>query len=259
MKTLWGLALTCLLLGSPAVAEPEPGQEEVDAIVTDRPDQSTSPYTVGSGRFQIESGPFYFQNKDGTDGGGINTLLRVGTGPNTELRLDGNFPQMGPSNFGGGSTGLGDLGLAFKANLAKEDWGGFGILTRVQFPSGTNGQNGNAVVPQVGLLTDFVLSDELALDITLAGQVPKDSAGGGRYFQGFFATSLGYAITDELGIFGEVFGQGPQDIGGPTELAVDGGFTYLLDEDTQIDIAAQKGLSGSGLDWGITIGVSARY
>lgn len=261
MRALWRVVLTALLVISPCLADPETEapQIEQDAIVTDRPDQSTSPYTVGSGRVQIESGPYYLQNKDGTDQGGFNQLLRVGTGPNTEVRLDGDFPQFGPSNFGGGTTGLSDIGISFKANLAKEDWGGIGILTRLQFPSGTNGLAGNAVVPQVGLLTDFVLAENWALDVTLAGSVPKDTTGLGRYFQGFFATSLGYAISDEVGIFGEVFGTGPQDQGGPFELGVDGGFTWLLEDDLQLDLAAQKGLSGSGLDWGVTIGVSARY
>ena len=261
MKALWGLALACVLLSSPAMADPdaEPTEEVSDPIATDRPDQSTSPYTVGSGRVQIESGPYYLQNKDGTDQGGFNQLLRVGTGPNTEVRLDGDFPQFGPSNFGGGTTGLSDIGLSFKANVAKGDWGGIGLVPRLQFPSGTNGLAGNAVVPSLTVATDFILSDQWALDISVAGSVPKDSTGLGRYFQGFFATSVGYSITDQLGMFGEVYGGGPQDVGGPFEMGVDGGFTYLLDDDLQLDIAAQKGISATGLDWGITIGASARY
>lgn len=253
MKALWGVALACVLLGSPARAD------EPDVIIPDRPDQSTSPYTVGSGRVQLESGPYYLRNKDGTDQGGLNQLLRVGTGPNTEIRLDGDFPQFGPGNLGGGTTGASDVGLGFKANLTREDWGGLGLMARLQFPSGTNGLAGNAVVPQVGLLTDFVLDDDWTLDVTLGGNLPKDSTGQGRYLQGFFASSFGYSVSDNVGLFAELFGQGPDEAGGPFELGVDSGVTWLVNDDLQLDLAAQKGLSATGLDWGITVGASARY
>lgn len=258
MKTLWGFALAFVLLGTPAHADPEP-QEPPDILIPDRPDQSTSPYTVGSGRVQLESGPYYLRNKDGTDQGGLNQLLRVGTGPNTEVRLDGDFPQFGPSNFGGGTTGVSDLGLGFKANLTRDDWGGLGLLARLQFPTGNHGLAGNAVVPQVGVLTDFVLSDDWALDVTLGANLPQDTTGQGRYLQGFFASSFGYGVSDNVGLFAELFGQGPDDAGGPFEVGVDSGVTWLLNDNLQLDLAAQKGLSATGLDWGITLGASARY
>lgn len=251
--------VTALLLTAPLAAQEggqqsAPSQTESQPIITDRPDQAESPYTVGSGRFQIESGLLYERARGGDEFFATPTLLRFGTGPNTELRLESDFITAAQ-----GVTGLSDTSLGAKVNLVDEEWGAIALLGRVNLPSGTGPLAGNAVVPELALLTTFPLNDSMAIAVSLQGGVPEDEAGGGRYLQGFFATSLGFALTDELGMFVECFGSGPDGTNGPFELAMDGGFTYLLNEDLQIDLAVLKGMSGSGLDWGMTVGVSARY
>ncbi len=253
------LILAVLLLTAPVVAQegetqPAPSHPESQPIITDRPDQAESPYTVGSGRFQIESGLLYERTRGGEEFFATPTLLRFGTGPNTELRLESDFITAAQ-----GVTGLSDASLGAKVNLIDEEWGAIALLGRVNLPSGTGPLAGNAVVPELALLTTFPLNDSMAIAVSLQGGVPEDEAGGGRYLQGFFATSLGFALTDELGMFVECFGSGPDGTNGPFQLAMDGGFTYLLNEDLQLDLAVLKGISGSGLDWGVTVGISARY
>ncbi len=251
----WIFAL--LLLAGPLGAqevETQATQSESQPIITDRPDQAESPYTVGSGRFQIESGLLYERARGGDEFFATPTLLRIGTGPNTELRVESDFLTAAQ-----GVTGLSDASVGAKVNLADEDWGAIALLGRVNLPSGTGPLAGNAVVPELALLTTFPLNDRVAIAVSLQGGVPEDEAGGGRYLQGFFATSLGFSLTDELGMFVECFGSGPDGTNGPFELAMDGGFTYLVNDDLQLDLAVLKGMSGSGLDWGMTVGVSARY
>ncbi|MEW6284572.1 MAG: transporter, partial [Candidatus Eremiobacterota bacterium] len=247
--TMRMLLILLLLLGLPAS-----GQELEDPLITDRPDQAEAPYTVGSGRFQIESGVLYELDRGGGDRVLTPTLLRVGTGPDTELRIEGDL-----LTFEQRRVGLSDFSLGAKVNLTDQDWGALALLGRLNFPTGTNGFAGHAVVPELALLSAFPLSEEWALAVSLQGGLPRDDTTGDRYLQGFFATALGYSISERLGVFVEVFGNGPQGDGGPFELATDAGLTYLLSEDLQLDLAAVKGLSATGLDWGVTLGVSARF
>jgi len=76
--------LLLALLAPPAAAE-----EEREPLVTDRPDVAESAVTVGVGTVQLETGLFYERPRGG--GAGLlatPTLLRVGTGPDTEVRFE---------------------------------------------------------------------------------------------------------------------------------------------------------------------------
>lgn len=243
--TLRSLACGLFLLTSLARAD--------GPLITDRPDQAEAPYTVGAGRFQIESGVLYEQLKGGPDGVFTPTLLRIGTGETTELRVESDFLTLSQR-----TAGLSDASVGFKANLADQDWGAIAVLGRLNLPSGTGPFQGDSVTPELALLTAFPLGDSWSLAVSLQGGLPEDPVEG-RHLQGFFATALGYQLHEQVGVFVEVFGSGPDGARGPFELAVDSGFTFLLNDDLQLDLAAARGLSGSGLDWSLTLGVSARY
>ena len=74
-----------------------------------------------------------------------------------------------------------------------------------------------------------------------------------------FSAVLGIAITDLLGGFFEFFGSAPVDpTGKPTNL-IDGGFTYLVRDNFQLDIAGGFGMSGAAEDWFVGSGISYRF
>ena len=52
---------------------------------------------------------------------------------------------------------------------------------------------------------------------------------------------------------------GPARPGRGALLTVQGGFLYRVKDDLQLDVEALRGLSGTGTDWGLGIGISARY
>jgi hypothetical protein len=66
-------------------------------------------------------------------------------------------------------------------------------------------------------------------------------------------------LTERLGAFVEFFGDIPtfSNSPGPAN-SFDGGFTYLLSNNVQLDASAGVGLSQAAEDWFASIGVSFR-
>jgi hypothetical protein len=72
-------------------------------------------------------------------------------------------------------------------------------------------------------------------------------------------TALGIGLTESLGAFVEFFGDIPTYSHGPGPANLfDGGFTYLLNDNIQLDASAGVGLSQAAEDWFASIGLSFR-
>jgi len=70
---------------------------------------------------------------------------------------------------------------------------------------------------------------------------------------------LGYSLTDRLGAFVELFGDVPMSAPGTPATSFDGGFTYLVSENFQLDALAGVGLSDDAPDWFVGAGVTYRW
>jgi len=83
------ILLTLTLVATTIATAQSPKNE--GALITDRPDATESPYTVGTGNFQIETGALFTDNGDdafNTESTVFNTgLLRYGLNETIELRL----------------------------------------------------------------------------------------------------------------------------------------------------------------------------
>ena len=62
--------------------------------------------------------------------------------------------------------------------------------------------------------------------------------GGGRYSQFAGSLALGFSLTDWLGAYAEYFGFAPEFDSGPDSHFLNGGFTFLISRDVQLDIRA---------------------
>ena len=70
--------------------------------------------------------------------------------------------------------------------------------------------------------------------------------------------ALGYGATDQLGLFIEVFGA----VGLSAEdspASIDGGMTWLFNDDSQLDLFAGVGLNNDADEFFVGIGYSIRW
>lgn len=223
-------------------------------MTVDRPSFGNGSHVVGDGILQLESGFLYQTNRDGTPGlGSFPQRLRLGLSDDFELRLDTNL-----LSFQAGHTGVDDFAPGFKYNFASSDDFSFSLLGTLEIPTGSKFFRAPDVNGGLSLIGDFPLDDMTFLNVNAGFLTPVDGAGN-RAFQPFGTLYLGRALSDRSSGYVEfaVFGRGP--LGSPATTAVDGGVSFTLNEDCAVDFAVFKGLSGVGLDWGGTIGISNRF
>ncbi len=225
------------------------------SLVTDRPDQTEASSTVGKGVLQIESG-FSFMTEDfetliesqfpttPTRQQTIalpNTLLRIGISERLELRVM-TQAELQKDFINDIETrnvfGIADLQLGFKVNIlkAKEGRPEIGFLTHVVLPAGTEGISGG----EYGVINKLAVTHTLTQTHTLAYNIGYDFLGFGRGDL-FYSLSWGISITDKVGIFIEPYGLIEN-----MDLAVlnaDAGFTYLINNDMQIDYSFGLGIN----------------
>jgi hypothetical protein len=75
----------------------------------------------------------------------------------------------------------------------------------------------------------------------------------------FGVSSLNLMVTPDIGSFAEVYAFNPAD--GPVQKYVDGGFTYLLNARTELDVSGGVGLDNAsgGPDYFYAFGISRLF
>lgn len=263
-----------------------------DKIVTDRPDFTEASSTVGRGRVQLEAG--YTYTRDRADGVLTQShfypemLLRVGVFTDWfEFRVGQNFvthretnaldtqrlgaPTGGPagSSVVAGdhpllnSTGALDLYLGTKLALTEQK-GAFpetAVILQATVPTGARAFTANEFLPGVSLLYGWDLSDNWSLAGSLLGNRAVDDDGHGHTVYAS-SLSLGHSWSDKVGGYFEYFGfypHGATAAGVKPEYYLNGGFTYLVTKDFQLDIRAGFGLNRAADDFFAGTGFAVRY
>lgn len=245
-----------------------------EPIITDRPDFTESPAVVPWGHFQLESGYTYsYDDEDGVRGSDQTfpeILLRVGLVKDFELRVGWVGMSLGESWF----TEQNDVGRTVDRNehedgatdmtvgskLHLTDANGwvpeFSVITELGLPTGTDTKMSGDVDPQIKWLWSYDLSEKFSLSGNLNFSAPTIEDD--RYFQTAASLSLGLSLTDRIGTYFEYFGFYPAAPGMDCAHSLDGGFTYLITENLQIDVRTGFGLNDEADDFFTGIGVSFR-
>lgn len=230
--------------------------------MTDRPDFTESPETVGPGRFQFEGGYTFAQRDKDTEHSLPELLVRVGFLEQLEFRLALNY--LAADLVEEDKQGLDDVGLGAKIKLA----GGspdfdlirphIGLIVQTTLPTGTGGFGEDEMQPEVKLALAWDLSERVSLGSNLNyGYLSEDGA---RFHQFSGSLALGYQLTEKWGTYIEYFGFVPASRDGPNESFFDGGFTYLVNDDLQLDARAGVGaFNGESPDYFVGVGVSWRF
>lgn len=242
---------------------------ELPELVTDRPDQTESSTTVPYESIQIETGWTHSERNDDDLETDVfpETLLRYGLAEKLELRFiyAGYVWENDVSTDAGAqdNEGSGDLAVGFKLKLwDEEDWlPEAAFMSHLTMPAGKAPFSSERYDPDYRLAFAHTLSERLSLAYNL-GQVwstEQDDAGDRDTRHQFqYTAALGIGLNDELGCFVEFFGDIPTgDSDGPANY-FDGGFTYLVKDNLQLDVSSGVGLSDNADDWFVGAGFSIR-
>lgn len=232
-------------------------------IDTDRPDQTESSALVPPRLLQLEVGAAYADDSDGEETlEAPSTLIRLGVIERLELRFG--IPTVETNFAGPTTTDFADPEVGVKLKL----WGERGarpeaaLIAGTSVPVGSNRVTSGRFDPAFRFAFGHALPRDFSLGYNagVAWATEEDDGGDRDTLSRLeYTMALGYDITETWGVFVEIFGDvALSDSGGPSH-SLDGGVTYLVRENLQLDAAAGVGLTDEANDWFITSGVSWRF
>lgn len=209
-------------------------------IVTDRPDQTESSSTVGKGNLQIESGLLLgFMGEESPSTRQLlipTTLFRYGLTKGIELRLGSQFETLKTGETS--VQGISDIHLGAKFQIfQKED-----SRTEIAFVSHLVVPTGSPEVSSTHYATinRLAVSHELNEKLGFAYNLGYNYAGTGS---GDFTYSmvLAVGVNEKVGVYIEPYGEvvNMEDF----LSNINGGFTYLLNENLQLDFSFGTGIN----------------
>lgn len=234
--------------------------QDKSEMVTDRPDQTESANVMPVKSFQLETG-FLFERYDKNINNTTynSSLLRYGLIENLEVRLGFEYVGTNISLEGGDfdKSGFGPLTLGAKVFLREEGDG----LPKLAFLSTLSIPNtGSSAFENNNLGADFRLNGEYSLNDALSFGANVGIAWSGvegeDYAVGIYTAVIGMSLSEKLGAFAELYGFLPGE--GKNDHRWDGGLTYAVNEDLQLDLSTGVGLSKVSPDFFISLGLSIR-
>jgi hypothetical protein len=246
------------------------GKTKLDEpLVTDRPDFTESPTTVGAGVIQLETGYTFTSDQSG----GVQTrdhsfpeiLLRVGVWEDwLEFRTEWNY-EIDQTRSGGVSdtqSGANDMVFGFKIALTEQNCclPETGIILELSVPTGADAFSSNEVQPGVNYCYSWAFCEVWSLSGSTAVNGAIDDVTNDTYTQFSDSLSLGHKWTENLSSFTEWYVLSPisADTNRP-QYYLDGGFSYLVNNNVQWDIRAGVGLNEAADNFFAGSGLSIRY
>lgn len=230
-------------------------------LSTDRPDTTESPYTVDAGHFQMEMdvAVLAIANRGGTRAREVDLAavnLKLGLTSFTDLQLILEPYQL--STVRSGSTasvseGYGATTARLKFNVYGNDGGStaLGLMPYVSYAHG---------VTEGGLIVDFGAS--LPGDFSLGAMLETDLVhlDSGRYgVEELTSLTCGHALIGVMSAYVEFAATLTAYDVAASLLAVNGGLTFAVNDDVQLDTGVRVGAVGEQSDVEAFAGVSARF
>jgi hypothetical protein len=229
-------------------------QAELPPIQLDRPDQTECSYLVPAKHFQFESGFNFEEVETGTHNLLYPTLLsKYGVNNRFELRLITELAST--RTFSDDFTGLKPIRVGFKAKLLEEK--GIQPMTSIIAHLIAPFTASKDFRPKYFAPTfRFTMQHTLSKKVNLAYNLGAEWNGESAEPSFIYTLTTGYAITEKLGAYAELYGFAPQY--NDADHRCDGGFTYLLKHNVMLDISGGVGLSEISPDYYISLGFSFR-
>lgn len=255
-----------------AGCEVEPrGDVYSEPLQTDRPDFTEASATVGRGVIQIELG-YLFAEDDDLGGQRLaahaypNSLLRVGLFRDWfELRLGWTILDERLSGGGQRDSSVGADDLVLGVKLALTEQCGYrpemALILQMAVPTGSAEFTANEVLAGGVLVYSLEIND--CWSVGGQTQLNQSIDDLDHDFTEFGQSAVsGFSLTEKLGCFVEWFALIPHSAVSADAQPVhflDGGFTFLLNDNLQYDISAGVGLNDDATDYFLGTGLSARF
>lgn len=259
MKQLFSFAVFIFITNSGVVF----GQDNAPTadLITDRPDATESPTVVPIGSLQVETGAFttsFEENNVEERVLGYNTtLLRYGILDNLELRVGWDLQEVQTdinNQEVDNLSGFSPLLFGAKVAIAQENgWKPEIALIGHLFLPFTASRDFKPEFTSADFRFAFnhTLSEKSGIAYNIGGQYGGDSP----ELAYIYTIAYGYAITDKLGVYAELYGDFPEDNG--ANHFWDAGLTYALAPLVQLDTTVGTSIT-SGQDLLVSVGVSFR-
>jgi hypothetical protein len=246
------------------------GPEPEEPLITDRPDFTESSVTVGRGLTQLEFGYTYFYDTAGGTSVRSETypelLIRRGIWKDwLELRIAWSYAEERTRTEGmtvSGFSGSEDLSLGVKLALTGQEGllPEMAIVPQFSIPSGSAGLRDNEVLPGLAWFYGWDITDGLS---TAGGSQilgGLDEATGRDFAIYAQSWTVGFSLTERLASYLEWFAFVPSgaDSEQPQHF-LNGGFTYQLNNDLQLDVRGGVGLNEAAEDFFLGTGWAVRY
>ena len=253
------LLVTLLITSSFSFAQEN---QELGALVTDRPDATEASSTVGKGNLQIETGGFYESFEENTVKSEAytynTTLLRYGILDNLELRVGWDFTEgitkVNSNKLDNVTSGFSPLLLGVKIDISEEN----GCMPEIAFighifPLFTSAKDYRPETTGVDFKFSLshTLSEKSSIGYNIGAQWGDDSSEAAA----IYTVAYGYSFTDKFGAYAELYGDLPED--NKANHYWDAGFTYLVSNNLQLDTYFGTSIT-KGQDILIGLGASFR-
>lgn len=240
-----------------------------EPLVTDRPDFTEASTTVGRGVSQIEIGYTYFSDDEGGDSFRGRSypqfLLRQGVFAEwLEFRLGWTY--LDERTVTGGvrsrDRGAADLYMGFKIALTPQEGilPEMALIPQVNLPTGADAFSADEIQPGLNWIYAWELSDSVSIAGSTQVNSVLDGVTADAYMSFAQSAVVGISLTEKVGTYAEWFAFMPHsaDTDKP-EHYFDGGFTYLVNDNCQLDVNAGVGLNRAAADWFLGTGVVVRF
>lgn len=235
-------------------------------MFADRPDKTESPYTVDAGRIQIETDlvGYTYDSRDGAATRALDVLpfnLKIGLTNGTDLQIGyGAYVRTG-GGIRDRETGFGDLTLRVKQNIWGNDGGqtAFAVMPFVKLPTNTFSDLNDDV--EGGLIVPLAIDLGRGVGLGLMTEVDFLRAEGRRGYEPTFVNSaaLGFDLAEKWGVYAEAFVEHSAEHGAETVVTLNGGVTYAVNDNLQLDAGANVGVTTAADDLNVFVGLSRRY
>ena len=256
MKYIVSLVLSLFVLTSV-------NAQELPGIATDRPDQTEGSSTIPQNTLQIETGFIWQGNKTASSGtrelNYFNTLIRFGLLENFELRAFFNYAdvRLTPVDGGADTNFRGFVPFAFgtKIEVAKQK----GVIPELAMLATISIPNtGSKDFDILNMSSDFrfamgwAITNRISAGANIGAQWNTIVPGG----SGFYSAVVGVSIFKWMNGFVEIYGWLPEN--NFPDHRFDGGFTFPVKKNLQLDVSGGIGLSDISPDYFVNAGVAWR-
>jgi hypothetical protein len=252
-----------------AHAQTAPAATELPAICTDRPTKSNAPCTVEPGHLQHEAdlANYAYLHGDGIRADtwlATNPTVKYGLTDTVDVELNVSPWVVVRTRDDAGDTsflrGPGDTFVRAKWKFYSDDQLTAAALPYVKAPTARHGIGNGAVEGGVMFPVTYAVTDNLMLTTMPEFDALKDGDGAGHHFNTAQLVNVGYALPNNVTVYGELWGNWNVDPGRTVrQFSVDAAVTWGITKYLQVDSGVNVGLNRNTPSVQVYVGIAQKF